>query len=109
MWIVRRKSEWWLSVLWVAFWVACGAIAGSACRGCSTADAQAQTSCHPAEAHSTAVWYVPAGHNTAVTLIAYCDGIPPTAWSISFFEGEQPSLWDWWEIQNTASELLRGH
>ncbi len=100
----RRMDVCWLGAL-VAFLclVAILFLNGQA-RGDGLDDA-----CHPADAHSTAVWYVPAGLNTAVILIAYCDGIPPTAWSISFFEGEQPSLWDWWETQNTASELLRGY
>jgi hypothetical protein len=57
------------------------------------------------EARSTALWYVPTDDNTAVILIAHCPGLS-TAWYLSFFTGEQPSLWDWYEFQNTAGILL---
>ena len=63
--------------------------------------------CWVSEAHSTAVWYVPSGDNTAVLMIAYCPGVS-TPWYVSFFADDQPSLWEWYEIQNTASELVRG-
>lgn len=86
--------------VWVVYAISVVGLMATAAKG--------QTHCHPAEARSTKLWYVPAGENTAVLLIAYCDGTAATPWAISFFEGEQPSLWDWWEFQNTASELLRG-
>lgn len=62
--------------------------------------------CLVSEATSTALWYVPNGVNTEVILIAHCPGLS-TAWYLSFFTGEQPSLWDWYGIQNAAGILLR--
>ena len=62
--------------------------------------------CHPAEARSTALWYVSTDDNTAVLLIARCPGLS-SAWYVSFFTGEQPELADWYEIQRAASVLLR--
>lgn len=70
--------------------------------------AQGQTTCHPAEAESTYLWYVPTETNTSVQLIAYCADGGVSAWTVSFFEGDEPGLWDWWEMQDRASELLRG-
>ncbi len=52
------------------------------------------------------VRYKPAGNNTQVLLDCRCTSSRET-WYVSFFEGDQPELWDWYEIQNTASELIR--
>lgn len=70
--------------------------------------AQGQATCHPAEAESTYLWYVPTHTNTSVQLIAHCaDGVS-SAWTVSFFEGDEPGLLDWSEMQDRASELLGG-
>lgn len=70
--------------------------------------AEGDEHCYPAEAHSTAIVYVPAGDNTAVKLRAWCRD-DWSEWYVSFFTGDQPTLWEYAAIQNTASELLRGH
>ncbi len=66
-----------------------------------------QLTCHPNHATYTQVVYVPAGDNTAVKLRAWC-GDDWSEWYVSFFTGDQPTLWEYAEIQNTASKLLRG-
>lgn len=66
----------------------------------------AQVACHPADAYATDVRYAPVGENTAVKLQAWCDG-GSAEWYVSFFTGDQPTLWEWAEIQNTASSLIR--
>jgi len=72
-----------------------------------TASIAGPNACRPAQAYMTAVWYVPTYENTSVLLIAYCVDTS-SVWYISWFDGEQPELWDWYEIQNTAGKLLRG-
>ena len=52
------------------------------------------------------VRYKPEGENTRVLMDCQCSFGFET-WHISGFEGDQPDLWKWWEIQNTASMLLR--
>lgn len=101
---LARRSMWWC---WTWAFVALAALIGVLIVN-SVAEGGQHEVCHPADADSTYLWYVPmeAG-NTGVAMIAYC-GQTSTVWHISFFEGEQPELWDWWEIQNTASDLLRG-
>ncbi len=65
-------------------------------------------SCWVHEAASTRVWYVPTdAGTTAVVLIASCHEADTVVWYVSYFVGDQPSLWEYWQIQNTASELLR--
>lgn len=98
-----RRSTWWC---WACALAAIAALVVAMIVN-SKAEGGGYPVCHPADAHSTALWYVPTGNNTAVELIAYCGGVS-TVWHVSFFEGEQPGLWDWYEFQNTASELLRG-
>jgi len=63
--------------------------------------------CHPARAVQTRPMYVQVGDNTAVHIVAACGDGTVSVWHISWFEGSQPDLWGWAEIQNTASGLLR--
>lgn len=72
--------------------------------------------CHPSVAYATRVWYVPTGENASVMIRAYCTHADSATWYVSYFTGDgplfedehepQPTLWDWYGIQNTASELL---
>jgi len=70
-------------------------------------------SCPPNRASRIKIWYEPAGPNTEVLLYSFC-GVPNVSeiyevWYVSYFEGhEQPDLWTYAEIQNTASRLIRG-
>lgn len=70
------------------------------------ARAQGQAVCHPSDATYTEVLYVPEGNNTAVKLRAWCE-TGSSEWYVSFFVGDQPTLREYAEIQNTASRLLR--
>jgi len=63
--------------------------------------------CRVSSAYATRLWYVPTGDNTSVILVAICRNAEPTPWYVSWFDGDQPKLWDWYEFQNTASRLLR--
>lgn len=67
--------------------------------------------CKVSRAVETRVAYRPAGDNTQVLLVASCDdagGAYSDSWYLSFYEGDQPDLRGWAEIQRTASDLLRG-
>ena len=100
---MRRKD-----VLLILLWGGLGCLCGYlfACAGGVAEGSEFLPVCRPSAARSTAIWYVPAGDNTEVLLIARCPGLS-TTWYLSFFEGhEQPELWDWYEIQNAASVLL---
>ncbi len=96
-----RRSLWWsgLGVL-----IALGSLVGVLILN-STAKGGGY--CHPADAYAIDVRYVPAGDNTAIKLQVWCPG-GSAEWYVSFFTGDQPTLRQWAEIQNTASELLRG-
>lgn len=95
-------------VLLVLLWGGLGGLCGylAACAGGVVEGSEIVPACHPSEAQSTALWYVPTEDNTAVLLIAHCPGLS-TVWYVSFFTGEQPDMWNWYEIQNTAGILLR--
>lgn len=88
-------------------WIIIAAIVGSAWLWMASAVLFGQPPCHPADAYATDVRYEPAGENTAVKLQVWCPG-GSAEWYVSFFVGDQPTLRQWAEIQNTASALLRG-
>lgn len=85
--------------------VVCCVVAAALCL-CGT---RLHAACHPAQAEQVTVVYVDAGSNTEVLLLAECiDPIQVDTWYVSWFVGDEPSLWEWYEIQNRASELLYG-
>ena len=62
--------------------------------------------CDPHWAHWCRVRYDSVGDNTMALLDCGCTGDSDT-WYVSFFHGDQPTLWEFAEIQNTASDLIR--
>lgn len=48
----------------------------------------------------------PSSGNTAVLLDCLC-AFRRETWYLAFFVGEQPSLWEWYGIQNAAGGLIR--
>lgn len=98
MWV---RADWIVFVLWCVILVVLSVLFLFA------GQADAEPLCHPSEAIETEVVYAAAGDNTAVKLRTYCAGTS-AEWYVSFFIGEQPTLREFAEIQNTAGKLLRG-
>jgi hypothetical protein len=96
----RRHVIW----SWVGVAVALGALLGVLILN---GRARGQPVCTASSAYRTQVIYVAAGDNTAVKMEAYCNG-SSAEWYVSFFTGDQPTLWEWYEIQNAAGRLLYG-
>lgn len=71
----------------------------------------ADATCHPSRAVATSVEYRQVGNATGVYLDAWCDApggsYVVSEWYVSFFVGAQPTLWEWVDITNTASKLVR--
>jgi hypothetical protein len=90
----------WLVLIGVAIFIATIVIV-------MATQAQGQPLCPAWQATQTRVVYQSAGDNTAVKLQTSC---PYTSaeWYVGFFEGAQPTLWEWYGLQNTASDLLYG-
>ncbi len=63
--------------------------------------------CAPSWADWCRVRYRSAGDHTMVLLDCNCGPSGTATWYVSFFVGDQPTLWEYAEIQNTASDLIR--